>query len=915
MEFRLLGPLELVDDDGQVVELSAPKPRALLALLLLESGRVVSVDRIVDAVWGEQPPATVVKAVQVSVSRLRKLLPQGVLETRSPGYLLRVDDVKVDLRRFERLRQEATAASADGRYEVAAERLGEALALWRGPALADLAPDLHLPGELARLDELRLVATEERVDADLELGRHAEVVPELEALVAAHPLRERLRVLLMLALYRSGRQADALDVYRETRRLLVEELGIEPGAELQDLERRILAHDESLAVAARPVVRPALPSPATPLVGRRREVAELRELLRRPSVRLVTLVGPGGVGKTRLALAVPEPRQEAAFVSLAPVVEPVVVRSVIAHAVGVQDESVLLDRLRSRELLLVLDNFEHLLEAAPLVSELLSAAPGLRVLATSRSPLNISGEHQYEVSPLPLRKATDLFVERATAVGADLDASPVVEDICRRLDCLPLAIELAASRTRTLSADALLARLEQRLPLLVRGPRDVPERQRTLRAAIGWSYALLEPDEQTLFARLSVFAGGCTLETAEQVGDAALETLASLVDKSLLVYRDGRYWMLETIREYAREKLDESGEAEVLVRRHGERLLETAELGLAQTARGQRPPLAAFEAELDDVRAAIRSALDRNDVAFALRLTAAFAWVWVFSGRSAEGLRWLVEALEHGLNVPRAIRAEALQAAGWLGVLASDAAQARTLLEEALDLWRDAGDDDRVAEVLRWLGFSYVLTGELENARALLGESVELRKGRGDPVPLARSLRSLGEVELDRGDLGHAAEVIEQALALFRAAAADTDLLMTMHSLGDVVLARGDASSAMDLYADALRAQAPSASMALHCLGGLAAVAALERDGERAGRLWGAVESNEYRLGTQLPQHSRQRYETVLSRVDGPEFAAAVAAGRALTLEQATREALEGRSAATAPEIEAATPSGQGGRR
>jgi predicted ATPase/DNA-binding SARP family transcriptional activator len=890
VEFRLLGPLELVDDDGHLVELPAGKARVLLGLLLLEAGSVVSVDRIVDVVWGEGPPSTAAKVVQGYVSRLRKLLPAGVLETRQPGYRLRLGDEQLDLLRFERLRQEAVAAAAEGRHEAAADRLTSALALWRGPALADVAVELRLPGELARLEESRLATWEERIEEDLALGREARLVGELEALVAQHPLRERLRYQLMLTLYRVGRQADALALYRQTRELLVEELGIEPGADLQRLERLILAHDETLAPgAAFEAVLPPLPVALTPLVGRLRELDEVGELLRQPGVRLVTLVGPGGVGKTRLALASAEPRG-GVFVSLAPLQDPTLLGSVIASSLGLRDEKVLAEWLRGRELLLVLDNFEHLLEAAPLVTELLAAAPGLRVLATSRAPLNLSGEYRYAVRPLPVSDAADLFVERGAAVGADLGLTASVEEVCRRLDCLPLAIELAAARSNTLTPEQLLVRLERRLPLLVRGPRDLPKRQQTVRATIVWSFQLLEPEAQALFARLAIFAGGCTLEAAEQVCDTTLETLDTLVENSLLQRQAGRYTMLETIREYAWERLDESGETEELARRHAERLLEVVEAFNAKQVRGRTGPNARLEAELANIRATIQWALERTDDPLALRLTAASAWFWSMSGRLAEGFRWVVRALERGRGLPPSDRIDALHSACAFAAMLQDPTQAQRYGEEALALYRAARDDEGTADVLRWLGHARVLSGDFDGARTLHLEALSLGEQLGDPVGLARALGSVAEDELDMGNPTRADELLQRSLELARTAQADLLVTDSLHVLGDVALICGNSAAATPYYVESLRSSTDTIGK-LYALAGLAAVAALEHNSERAGRLWGVVEAHEERLGEQLVPANRGRYQAVLQQLAGPAFTTAVISGHELTLDQAVQEA------------------------
>ena len=567
---------------------NASSPRSAIGV-----GDTQSVDALFEAVWGERPPASARKLLQVYVSQLRKLLPApAAIGTRGDGYVLELPDGSLDSARFEQLLHEGKDMLAAGNPRLAASRFSRALDLWRGEAFGSLGYEAFAREEAERLAELRIVCLEEGFEAELALGRASAVLPDLRAFAGLHPLRERARALEMLALYRSGRQSEALEVYAAAREHLREELGLEPGPALRDLQGRILRHDAELAAPpGEPTRSWRLPVAPNRLIGRARELDELHALLLRDDVRLLVLSGAGGTGKTRLALATARVAESsfangAAFVPLATLRDPGLVAATIARTLGVQELpgrqplDAIVETVRAQELLLILDNAEHLRDAAPLYVDLLAQAPRLTLLVTSRVVLHVSGEHVYPVEPLAEADAVTLFEERALQAGPLPQSSShegAVAEIVRRLDGLPLALELAAGRTRSLTPDELLAHLEPRLPLLTGGPRDLPARQQTLYATLDWSHDLLAPDEQRLLARLSVFAGGCTMPAAVDVVDATLDTLQGLVENNLVRHSNGRYSMLETIREYAGVRLDELGATDETARRHAEHFLALVE--------------------------------------------------------------------------------------------------------------------------------------------------------------------------------------------------------------------------------------------------------------------------------------------------------------------------------------------------
>lgn len=906
MQFRVLGPVEVAVGQARLA-LGSVRQRTILAVLLC-AGEAVSSDRLIDAVWGTRPPAAATATLRSHISQLRRRLDRvesgggSSIVTADGGYGLELDGHELDAASFEGLASRAGTVLFED-PAVAEELLDKALSCWRGSAFGELGDHPMVRAEAVRLERLRATAVADRIDARLALGRHREVLGELEAAVLSQPLDERSHGQLMLALYRTGRQADALAVYETLRKQLADELGVDPSPDLQQLHGQLLrqeiegAGEDARAVA--PVSGRASASPATgsfgqplgsqvELFGRQEAVRAVAELaVAHP---LVMVTGPGGVGKTRLVVQVGRDVADrfddgVVVCGLSAVRDPASVTLAVVSALGIEQAGArdprdgLVAAIGERRVLLLLDNCEHLLgSVADLVEALLHACPRLGVLATSREPMGLPGERVWQLAPLPVPRpdadpeqilgcpAGALFVARAEAAEpsfalTEQTAGPVAE-LCRRLDGLPLAIELAAARVRALAPADLAARLDHRFSLLSAGPAGGSGRHRTLEAVVAWSYDLLDDVQARLFDRLSVFAGSFALEAAEQVcaGPPLAPTdvtglLADLVDRSMVtVERVGtgtRYRLLDTLRDYGARRLAGSDEEEACRRAHADHHVALVEdLGPRLRGPHERVAVRAIEEAIDDLRVAHDRLVDEGDVDGALRLPAALHEYLLFRLR-AEAFLWAERAVampgaDAGAAYPAALATAALGAAN-----RGELDRARGWAEDALE----RGEGVAVLRALGTLSVIALYEGRVDDVLTLANRLAAMAELCNEPYYLALSHLDPALASHYRGQreaaIGHAT-ALEQAAT---AAASPTVRAWAAYVRGEISMDT-DPALARQQFAAAVKAAREAGSRLPEgvSLASLASVCA------RAGEIRQALEyfREAVRLWHRLADHTHQ---------------------------------------------------------
>ncbi|CAN5401427.1 hypothetical protein BH24ACT12_BH24ACT12_01760 [soil metagenome] len=834
----LLGPIE-IRTDARAVSLGK-RERVLVALLALHAGRVVPAGVLIDKLWGQDPPETAANALQVYVSRIRRTLGAEAIRTGGSGYSLSAGEGDVDVHVFERMAEEGRQALAQGRADDASRLLRSSLGMWRGAPFAECSDLPFAQSQAQRLEEKRLLVMEDALEADIARGAGALVVDEVAALCRQHPFRERMIESWMRALYQAGRQTEALAVYASHRTTLVEELGLEPAARLQHVQRAILDADERLTVVpAAPemqVRRP--PAPRTALVGRTDEVREVAALLLPPAgERLLTLHGPGGTGKTRLLIEVAHQVADSfpdgcCWVPLAAVAEPAQALSSIARSLGLTEAgdrpvaAVIGRQLARRELLLVMDNVEHLLpDVAVLISELLDFGPTVRIVATSRVALRVSGERRFPVGPLAVPPealshtsyehvpACALFLDRARRVRPNLETTPetlaAVARICTQLEGLPLALELAAARCSMLSLPSLADRLEDRLSFLTSGSADSQPQHRSLRAALEWSYQLLDGKQQKVVARLSVVRGGSSVADAGRgvdhdgaLGRQVLDVLQQLSDASMLHLVGGaesdagRITVLETVRQFAAERLAEHPDDESLTRRalcrYCMSLLPDGAVRVPPTPAGL-DEAARVIADQDNIRAAIGYAWNQEEPEVLAHLVLGMAGCAgiAFTPEEADG--WLVDFTSHVRSPTQRMAAAAMR--GYIAMMRGRPAQGAAVLEQAL------ADPDADA-VIAWpavacalLGLQLSVTGNpAAKVEALVRKSVAAARGTGDCALLAYVLSIAGAAACET-ELVDALPLLEEAVQL-GAECHQLSALLAASNLAEATLGAGDSARA-----------------------------------------------------------------------------------------------------------------------